>query len=81
MAAWVVVREVFASQLARGVSVGRLGCRRMCLTWRGGASVAGTPLPRPVFGRCWRCALAWRLAVGRDSADGRGSLRPQRVVA
>ena len=22
----------------------------------------GDPLPEPRFGRCWRCALAWRLA-------------------
>jgi hypothetical protein len=33
----------------------------------------GADLPEPVFGRCWRCALAWRLAcrlpVPLDLAD------------
>ena len=57
-------REVFASQLARGVSVGRLALSADVPYVAGRCFSCGDALPRPVFGRCWRCALAWRLAVG-----------------
>lgn len=57
-------REVFSAQLAAGVAVGRLTARDRLTYVAGQCFSCGDALPRPVFGRCWRCALAWRLAVG-----------------
>ena len=40
------------------------------------------PLPEPRFARCWRCALAWRLAAGvKMSTETAAALDTARVCA
>ncbi len=39
----------------------------------------GDPLPRPRFGRCWRCSLAWRLAA-HVSTTAREHLDEAKVI-
>ena len=40
------------------------------------------PLSEPSFGRCWRCALAWRLAAGANvPAETAAAYAAARVVA
>ena len=42
----------------------------------------GEPMPQWIFGRCWRCALAWRLACRLViSPDLAAALNSARVVA
>jgi len=57
-------RNAFARQLGAGVSIGALGLRPGLPYNSGCCFSCGDGLPRPVFGRCWKCALAWRLAAG-----------------
>ena len=39
-------------------------------------------LPEPRFGRCWKCALAWRLAVGaKVHPEAASAIDSARVVA
>lgn len=75
-------REVFAAQLATGVQVGRL-CTQPDLPYVSGRCFScGEPLEKDVFGRCWRCALAWRLAAGVPIAPMVGDVYDrQRTVA
>ncbi len=59
-------RTVFARQLDTpplGVLVPRLLFRSGIPYAEGSCFSCGDALPRHVFGRCWRCALAWRLAA------------------
>ena len=75
-------REVFASQLANGASIGRLMMRLDLPYVAGQCFSCGDALPRPAFGRCWRCALAWRLAAGVTIPPMVGEVYDrQRVVA
>ncbi len=42
----------------------------------------GDSLPEATFGRCWKCALAWRLAAGANvPAETAAALDEARVVA
>ena len=59
-------REVFAAQFAAS-----LPPRVPAFLFKGGVRYragacfsCGDSLPEATFGRCWKCALAWRLAVG-----------------
>lgn len=57
-------REAFSRQLAAGASIGQLAMCEGLPYVAGQCFSCGDSLPRPVFGRCWRCALAWRCAAG-----------------
>jgi hypothetical protein len=57
-------RAVFAFQLGQALSVGRLAMREGLPYVAGQCFSCGDALAHPGFGRCWRCALAWRLAAG-----------------
>jgi hypothetical protein len=60
----VTRRQVFAAQYASGVTVGRFALVPDLPYVSGRCFSCGDPLTRPAFGRCWRCAMAWRLVVG-----------------
>ena len=57
-------RAMFGAQLDAGVAVGRVTLDASLPYVQGRCFSCGDGLSRPVFGRCWRCALAWRLAAG-----------------
>jgi hypothetical protein len=61
-------RAAFASQLKAGVSIGRLSLGPRLPYTAGRCFTCWDLLERPVFRRCWRCALAWRLAAGAPIA-------------
>ncbi len=60
-----VRREVFAQQAAEAPvsTVPRFVLRAGVPYTKGLCFACGEALPEPRFGRCWRCALAWRLAL------------------
>ena len=74
----VVRRAVFAQQLASTPSL-----RMPSFLLRpeepyvhGRCFSCGDELERPRFGRCWRCALAWRLVCGLTVVDKAGIRHP-----
>jgi hypothetical protein len=75
-------RAAFQVQLQAGISLGRLALSPDLPYVAGTCFSCGDGLPRPVFGRCWRCALAWRLAMGVPITPMVGDVYDrQRVVA
>jgi hypothetical protein len=75
-------RELFRAQLAAGVGIGRLAMAADLPYVAGQCFSCGYALARPIFGRCWRCALAWRLAAGVAIPPMVGDVYDkQRVVA
>ena len=75
-------RLSFASQHQAGLGVGQLAFVSGLPYVSGVCYSCGDALPRPVYGRCWRCALAWRLALGLAiTAQAGEAYDAQRVVA
>ena len=56
-------RLAFARQLDTGVDPGLLVFRPAVPYVAGRCFSCGDATGRPVHGKCWRCALAWRLAL------------------
>jgi hypothetical protein len=56
-------RDRFREALASGTSVGLLTFRPGVPYAPGRCFSCGEGLDRPAHGKCWRCALAWRLAL------------------
>jgi hypothetical protein len=76
-------REAFAQQLARTPAprVPTFLFRPNIVYAAGICFSCGDDLSSVVFGRCWRCALAWRLACGvRLSQDLASALDQSKVV-
>ena len=76
-------RAAFVTQLdaPSGAPVSRLAFRETAYV-SGRCHSCGDALERPRWGRCWRCALAWRLACGLSSrADLAAAIDAAKVCA